>query len=134
MSEPQLQVFYDASCPICAREIGFYRRRRGARAIQWLDVTRTPSDTLPAGLCREQALARFHVADGAGRLYSGGRAFVELWATLPAFAPLGRIARYKPFTMVLEMAYRAFLRVRPVLQRLVSGPATPQKTDGNLSR
>lgn len=34
----KLTVYYDGACPLCRREIEFYRRRRGADAIEWVDA------------------------------------------------------------------------------------------------
>jgi hypothetical protein len=42
-----------------------------------------------------------------------------MWRAIPALRPLGLLAR-NPFVLrVLEVSYRAFLRVRPRLQRWV---------------
>jgi predicted DCC family thiol-disulfide oxidoreductase YuxK len=34
----RLTVYYDGGCPICAREIGFYRARPGAEGFDWVNV------------------------------------------------------------------------------------------------
>ncbi|QCK87713.1 DUF393 domain-containing protein [Phreatobacter aquaticus] len=114
---PTLTVFYDGSCPLCIREIGFYRRRQGANAVAWVDVSQAASDVAP-GLSCSAAMARFHVRRPDGTLVSGGRAFAELWAVLPAFAWIGRFFRSGPLGALLDLAYRAFLPLRPRLQRL----------------
>lgn len=113
-----LTVYFDGACPLCRREIDFYRRRRGADRIQWVDVSSANEQQLSSGLCRSDALARFHVRRSDGRLDSGGRAFAELWYALPDFRWLGRIARTPLLTPVLETAYRGFLHLRPAMQRL----------------
>lgn len=118
-SEPILTVFYDGACPLCTREIGFYRRQHGARNIRWVDVSGDCVTDLPGGLDRSTALRRFHVVQAGGTLLSGARAFAEVWANLPAFSPLGRLAKVKPVTIVLEHAYRGLLFVRPFYQRLL---------------
>ncbi len=120
MGEGMLTVYFDGGCPLCRREIDFYRRRRGARAIEWVDVS-TPSNARScAGLGAEQALERFHIRLPGGELVSGGRAFAELWAALPGFRTLGLVMRRRPLCTVLEWAYIGFLRVRPRLQRIVA--------------
>ncbi len=93
------------------------RRLDRAGAIQFLDVAAPAEGTCP--LDRAELLARFHAMED-GRLVSGAAAFAAMWRVIPALRPMGLLAR-NPFVLrVLEAAYRAFLRVRPRLQRLVA--------------
>ncbi len=78
-----LTVYFDGSCPLCAREIAFYRRRCAGDAARWVDVSRESPAALGAGLTRDQALERFHVRRADGTLCSGADAFTELWAEMP---------------------------------------------------
>lgn len=114
---PQLTVFFDGACPLCRREIGFYRGLEGAGRIEWIDVSAGNAGSVAPGLCRKEALERFHVRLSDGRLESGARGFAELWAALPAFRWLGVIARLPVISFILETAYRGFLRIRPALTR-----------------
>ncbi len=114
----KVTVFYDGACPLCSAEIGYYRRRRGAENVAWVDVSGCPTDTVTPDLSRQQALQRFHVRDSQGQLVSGGRAFAVLWTALPAFAWIGRLFRQKPFSWVIDRAYDGFLVWRPRLQAL----------------
>ena len=34
-----LTVFFDGSCPICSKEINFYKMRAGADELSWVDVS-----------------------------------------------------------------------------------------------
>jgi predicted DCC family thiol-disulfide oxidoreductase YuxK len=117
----KLTVFYDGGCPLCRREIDFYRRLVGAEAISWVDLSAEETETPAPGLTREAALARFHVRRGDGALVSGAAALAELWQALPNFRMAGRIAAIWPLTPLLELAYRAFLPIRQSLQRLAGG-------------
>jgi hypothetical protein len=51
---------------------------------------------------------------------SGARGFIALWLSLPGWRWLGRIASVPPMPHLLELMYRAFLPVRPFLQRLLN--------------
>lgn len=115
----ELTVFFDGACPLCRREIGWYRRRRGAQRIAWVDVSTVPGETVAPGLCMADALARFHVQLPDGEFVSGGRAFAELWASLPALKWAGHLFRTRWLVPLLEAGYRGFLPVRPYLQRVV---------------
>ncbi|MGD8977265.1 MAG: demethoxyubiquinone hydroxylase family protein [Gammaproteobacteria bacterium] len=128
-SENPVTVFYDGACPLCDREISFYRRREGAGSVRWVDVSQAHQDMLAPDLTREQALARFHVRDGTGELTSGGAAFTRLWSELPGFRTLGRIFRLPPLAWLLERGYDLFLRFRPRLQSLAADRAE-ERPDG----
>lgn len=119
---PTLTIFYDGACPLCAREIAFYRRRKGAERLRWMDVAQlAPDQDVAPGLARADAMARFHVMDAQGKLISGGRAFAEIMARLDGFRIIGRVLRREPLASLLDGAYAVFLPVRPRLQRLFGG-------------
>jgi predicted DCC family thiol-disulfide oxidoreductase YuxK len=106
-------VYYDGACPVCVREIGAYRACAGAERIDWVDVAALGDGAAVApGLSRTQAMARFHVRTADGALLSGAAAFAALWRVLPAWVRLGRIAAWPPVALVLEAAYRSFLKLR----------------------
>jgi predicted DCC family thiol-disulfide oxidoreductase YuxK len=113
-----MTVYFDGSCPLCRTEIGVYQKADDSDTIQWCDVS---AEALPAGLTREHAMARFHVRDASGELVSGARAFIALWLTLPRWRWLGRIASLPPLPWLLEGAYRVFLPLRPLLQKIARG-------------
>lgn len=116
MQTPELTVYYDGSCPLCRREIAMYRRLRGADRLHWLDVS--AGGPLGEDLSCEAAMRRFHVRDAQGRLFSGGAAFARLWQALPGWRALGWLLAFPPLSWLLELAYRAFLPLRPRLQGL----------------
>lgn len=113
-----LTVFYDGACPLCRREIAWYRQQDGAASIDWRDVSVDTEPDVAPGLTKDAALRRFHVLSSDGRLLSGARAFVELWSTLPGLQRVSRALRHTWIMPVLELGYRAFLAIRPVVQRL----------------
>ncbi|MEQ9642063.1 MAG: DUF393 domain-containing protein [Alphaproteobacteria bacterium] len=119
-----LTVYYDGACPLCAREIAFYRRKDKAGNVTWIDVSALSDSEHVAGLSREQTLARFHVRTPDGRLVTGGAAFAQLWTVIPGLRLLGRVMQRPPFLWVLNLAYRGFLRVHPWVQSAVRQQAT----------
>lgn len=113
-------VWYDGECPLCAREIGLYRRLGDPCAISFIDLTVSDAG-LTDELSREAALARLHVRLPDGRVASGGAAFSALWQQIPGFRWLGRLTALPWLVGPVELLYRLFLRVRPGLQRLIAG-------------
>ncbi|MEO1105816.1 MAG: DUF393 domain-containing protein [Devosia sp.] len=114
-----LIVYYDESCPLCRREIAFYRGRTEADFVDVSDPGNAPDDLSP-----EAAMARFHVRED-GALLSGAAAFAALWRRTKGMRLLGKIAALPGIATVLEWGYRAFLTVRPRLQAFMGRKACP---------
>lgn len=100
----KLRVIYNDTCPICAREVGAYRRAAQAAgapvAFDGLDT----ADLAAHGLTRDTAARRFHVVRG-GRLLSGVDAFAALWAELPRWRWLSRVVALPGIRQMAGLAY-----------------------------
>jgi len=129
--DKDLTVFYDGACRLCNREISFYKRQRGSVSVAWVDVTKAAEGDVFPGLSRDKALARFHVVDKSGALFSGGAAFSRMWLALPVFKPLGVLLQVWPFSLIFEWVYQRFLKFRPRLQEffLTRDQTVNKKTD-----
>ena len=121
MSEtPRLSVYFDGSCPLCRREIALYLRNPQAHQLAWVEVSLGPQVCdLGDGLSCAQAMARFHVRDAQGRLFSGAAGFSQLWRALPGWRWLGWLSAWPPLSWGFEALYRLFLPLRPRLQAWV---------------
>lgn len=104
-STPPMTVYFDGGCPVCSREIGFYRRLDREGAIRWHDVSAGVGDLAGDGVTQEEALARFHARLPGGRLVTGVDAFIALWRRLPWFRRLAPIAAWRPIRFILERGY-----------------------------
>ncbi len=110
-----LTVWYDGGCPLCLREIALMRRLDRANHIHFVDVA---DPAQPCPLDRQLLLDRFHARKGTV-IYDGAAAFAAMWRAIPVLRPPGELARLPLVLWGLEVAYRRFLRVRPILQRWV---------------
>jgi len=128
---PALTVLYDGACPLCSREIAWYRRRRTAEHICWVDLSRCADADLPPGVDRRAALDRFHVLDADGATVTGAAAFARLWASYPGLRGVAWFARLQGVAQVLEMGYKVFLRLRPRITAWISptSPVRPERTE-----
>jgi len=99
-------VFYDGGCPRCRREIGFYRRSRGADALDWIDIHADPTALAGTGIPWVEAMRYFHMLDGDGRWRVGWDGFIALWAALPRWRWLARIAALAGLKAILSGLYR----------------------------
>jgi predicted DCC family thiol-disulfide oxidoreductase YuxK len=129
--DKELTVFYDGACPLCSREISFYKRQRGSGSVAWVDVAKAAEDDVSPGLSRDQALTRFHVLDKSGTLFSGGAAFSRLLLAFPVFKPLGVLLQIRPLSLISEGVYQLFLKFRPRLQVIFRARERTVTKNGN---
>ena len=108
-------VWFDGGCPLCRREIALMRRLDRRGAVTFRDVQQTG---LVCPLPRDDLLTRLHASEN-GRMLTGAAAFAALWRAIPPLRPLGLLARSPHVLSALEGLYVMFLKVRPLLQRLV---------------
>jgi predicted DCC family thiol-disulfide oxidoreductase YuxK len=110
-----LTVMFDGACPLCRREVAFYQSLAPLQTVSWLDVSKEAAKLSKTDQARY--MARFHVRLQDGRLLSGAAAFVALWLVMPGWRWLGRFGRLPGVILILELAYRGFLHLRPFFQR-----------------
>lgn len=110
-------VYFDGACPLCTAEISHYKSQDGGEQLCFVDVSEAGVPLGPE-LDADAARRRFHVRRADGTLVSGARAFAEIWQTLPSWRWAAWIAGIPGVTPVLELGYRLFLPVRPLLSEV----------------
>ncbi len=135
-----LTVLYDGACPLCRREIAHAQglaRRQGDETLCFVDISAADACPMPADE-RAALLARFHVQQADGSRLSGAAAFVAMWRRLPGWRWVARIADLPGGLVLMELGYRGFLRVRPLMQaiarRLEPSRGAPGTTDTTADR
>ena len=129
----KLTVYYDGACPLCTAEIGHYETRDGAEAVCFVNIAEEDAHT-GADLDRAAALKRFHVRKPDGTLLSGAAAFAEIWDTLPGWRRFARLARLPGVLWLLEIGYRLFLPIRPIMSRIASRFGAAPRTKPSLDK
>lgn len=104
----KLNVIYNGACPICAREIGLYRRRaeRAGAAVQFTDLN--DAELRQHGLDRDAAARALHVVQG-DRLLNGLAAFRALWAVTPGFRWLAWVSGLPVLRQMADALYQWLL-------------------------
>lgn len=117
-AKPEVAVFFDGACPMCTKEIGYYRSIDTGGRVLWEDVA-SDNPSCPVGYDKETLLKRFHVKDlTTGQVYDGAAGFAHLWCSLPQpWRWAGKIAKFAPVTWLMEVGYLATLKVRPYIAR-----------------
>jgi predicted DCC family thiol-disulfide oxidoreductase YuxK len=108
----RIQVYFDADCPICAREMERCRVLEGAAAIDFVDINKDMSALQSDGIGYEEALARLFVRDEAGRLHKGVSAYAVLFKKLRRYRWIARLVTLPGVRPVLDFLYAAWARGR----------------------
>ena len=117
MNTRALTVYFDGLCPLCSREIDYYRKKPGALNINWVDITAPGFDAKREGLDPDRVHAVFHVKQASGELVTGVDAFVEIWKAIPELHTWATLARVPGARPCMKIGYALFARVRPYLPR-----------------
>ena len=113
----RFRVFYDGLCPLCSREISFYRTKDASEAIDWIDITREGFDAEAEGLNPARVYQVFHVKDETARIIVGVDAFIEIWSRIPALRTWTMLSRLPGARRLMKVGYFVFARIRPYLPR-----------------
>ena len=116
-----LKVLYDGACPLCRREIAHVKglaEKNSDNSLCFVDISQESSETVSYAADRNQLLARFHVEKEDGSRMDGAAAFVAMWDRLPGWRWLAKFAKLPGMLVILEIAYKGFLYIRPGMQSI----------------
>ena len=106
--QPTITVYYDDQCPLCTREINFYKRKIEPKDAHWEAISNINEEKIDKG----KALEKLHVSDSNGNLFVGTDAFIEIWARIPQLNKIARVMKIPIFKIFLEIGYEIFLILR----------------------
>lgn len=110
-------IYFDGLCIACSTEINHYRKLEGAERFKFVDITEATFKAQDHGIDPFLAHKVMHVRDPLGNLHQGVDAFRAIWKELPRYRFLYHWSEKKPVRGILELGYRAFVKIRPYLPR-----------------
>lgn len=116
MSITPVTVFYDGLCPLCSREMDYYRTRVKDEPVRFVDITAPDFDARRLGLDPERVRRVMHAKVGED-VRTGVEAFVALWQAIPRYRWLARLVRTPGIHALATAGYHVFARLRPYLPR-----------------
>tara|TARA_B100000214_G_scaffold323624_1_gene260166 strand:+ start:302 stop:649 length:348 start_codon:yes stop_codon:yes gene_type:complete len=114
-----MKIFFNNSCSICRSEINVYKKQ-DIRKLEWIDITDNKNAEIDTQKTAKDLLRRLHVKTD-GKVYSGAKAFIILWNSMPKFKLLGKILSlpilYHLFSLSYEVvAFFLYLKNRKQLK------------------
>jgi predicted DCC family thiol-disulfide oxidoreductase YuxK len=115
-----ITIYFDASCPLCASEMGALKAHDGADRLRLVDCAAAgfdDADVRKAGLSQVELLRIIHARDGSGRWLRGVEVFEAAYRAvgLRTLAFLWGCRLWRP---LLDRLYPVIARNRRVLSRL----------------
>ena len=106
-ADSNCEVWFNGDCPVCSLEIGSYEKlaRRRDVPMRFHDSMRVTQPLAAYGLRREHLERRLYLRDEHGRIQSGFRAVLEIWARLPGYRRLVRVFSWPPLLALCETIY-----------------------------
>ena len=111
--KPEVTLFWDGGCPLCRKEIAFYKWLDASRQrVDWVDINADPRQLAAHNVALEDAMTRIHGIEH-GKLLVGVPAFVAVWERLPYWSILPPLLRAMPWAMpAVEYAYAFWAKRR----------------------
>ncbi len=110
-------LYFDGLCPLCSREIAYYRKRAAGDLLRFVDITAPEFNAAEFGLDRKRVHQVMHVKVG-DEVRVGLDAFIAVWQAIPAYRRLARAASLPGLHFILTIGYDAFAVMRTWLPRL----------------
>jgi predicted DCC family thiol-disulfide oxidoreductase YuxK len=113
-----LQIFYDGSCSVCAREIETYRSADHQGRLVCIDISAPGFDPQMYGIPLKELMYELHAIDQRGTVYRGVEAFWAIWQAFPSstlFRLLGKAIQLPLINSLARICYKGFARIRPYL-------------------
>lgn len=106
---PEVALFWDGGCPLCRKEIAYYKYLDQERRVEWVDIDASPEALVPHGVLRKDAMAKIHAYDhSTSSVLIGVPAFMLVWEKLPYWNVLPPLLRSMPFALPAVDAAYAF--------------------------
>ncbi|MEZ4367493.1 MAG: DUF393 domain-containing protein [Kofleriaceae bacterium] len=107
----QVEVFYDADCPLCMKEIGMLMRRDRRDRIRFTNIAAPGFDAAAYGRSHDDFMARIHGRLPDGTWIEGVEVFRRLYTAI-GLGALVAPTRLPGVSHALELGYRVFARNR----------------------
>nr|WP_086938612.1 DUF393 domain-containing protein [Thaumasiovibrio occultus] len=120
-------VFYDASCPLCVKEMTALKQHIGDK-VRFINVLNTERMTHHPQINIERSQKELHVIDHQGQLRVAVDANVYLWELAEKKAYL-KLLRLPLIRQLAALGYRLFARHRYTISRLLTGKSRCQSCE-----
>ena len=95
-----ITVFYDDRCPLCRREIEYYKNKSASATINWCGISQHICTLEKHGVSYLASLKMLHAINAEGKICRGIDAFILIWQQLAGW-------KWLAWLINLPVIYRA---------------------------
>ncbi|MDD5285414.1 MAG: DUF393 domain-containing protein [Desulfuromonadaceae bacterium] len=122
LNKPQfpIQLFYDGSCSVCAREIEHYLSLDHGGRLVAVNIKSPDFKPEPFHIPLEAFMYELHAIDRSGEVYRGIEAFRAIWQAFPdstIYCIMGSLINLPVINPVARLLYKGFALIRPYLPK-----------------
>jgi predicted DCC family thiol-disulfide oxidoreductase YuxK len=131
MNDPELIVFYDGACPVCALEMATLCQRDGRARLKAVDISAPGFDAEGHGFQQSALEASIHVVAGDGEVVRGAEALRRVYRAV-GLGWLVAPTAWPGLRALSDLAYRAFAKRRRNISALLAPllPPPPRNDPG----
>jgi predicted DCC family thiol-disulfide oxidoreductase YuxK len=107
----QVEVFFDGDCPLCRKEVAWFRKLDRRQRILFTDLATDVHAVTASGIPFDQLMAEIHGRLPDGTWVRGVEVFRRMYSTV-GWRWLVAPTRWPGVRQVLDWAYRVFARNR----------------------
>ena len=106
------KIYYDGDCPICSKEISFYKKNISNKSFDWININNCLPSDYEANLDFQKTKERFHIITLENEVLIGVDAFIYLWRHTSKLRYFSFIAKFPGIYHILLFFYEIFLFFR----------------------
>lgn len=112
-SEPiMIKVFYDDRCPLCRREIEYYKKQTPDNIIDWLGISQNTNTLEKYGISYIDSLKILHAINANKKMVYGVDAFILIWQQLRGWRWLAKFVQLPIVYQMTNGIYKIFANWR----------------------
>jgi predicted DCC family thiol-disulfide oxidoreductase YuxK len=107
-----INVYYDDRCPLCSREIEYYKKISTPAIINWCGISQHTCTLEKHGVSYLESLKVLHSINAEGKIYRGVDSFILIWQQLARWKWLALFVSLPVIYHVTKVLYGIFAHSR----------------------
>lgn len=107
-----INVFYDDRCPLCRKEIEYYKKQTPDRVIEWLGISQNMDTLAKYDIAYIDSLKILHAINEKEEMIFGVDAFILIWEQMKGWRWLAKFVGLPIVYQITKGIYKVFAQWR----------------------